>query len=133
MNRLTQAFIARTGRRSIAAIAEATGTNENTVRAYVEGRRRPSVTFVPDFAGQAGVSVVATFVALGWLPATEAIAPDPINIAESVASVAAMIGRLEPHVRRVLDGAGAAAPAPFAAADALLADLEGASRFDVRL
>src|SRR5262245_15175834 len=133
MSKLSAAFTTRTGRRSAAAIAEATGINENTVRAYLEGRRRPTVGFVRDLARNAGMPALETFVKLGWLSADEALSPDPVNVAESMASVAAAIGRLEPHVRRVLDSPGTAAPAPFAAAQALFSDVDGASRFDVRL
>ena len=104
MDELSVAFAARTGRRSAITIGEATATNENTVRAYLEGRRRPNVIFVRDFARQAGVPALETFIKLGWLAADSARAPDPVNVAESMASVAAMIGRLEPHVRRVSTG-----------------------------
>jgi hypothetical protein len=133
MGNLATSFGARTGRRSASAIAEVTGTNENTVRAYLEGRRRPNVIFVREFARHAGVRALETFIKLGWLPPDEALAPDPVNVAESMASVAAMIGRLEPHVRRILDGSGTATPAPLAAAEGLLSDVDGADRFDVRL
>ena len=55
-----------------------------------------------------------------------------MQVAKSMAAVAATISRLEPQVRNILD-ATLTAPAPFAAAAALLTDVDGASRFDARV
>jgi hypothetical protein len=133
MTRASTALERRTGKASAAFIAVATGANENSVKAYLDGRRRPPASFIRDFAQAAGIPASELFVALGWLPAEEAIPADAVGMAEHIASVAATLGRLEPHVRRTLDTARMAAPAPFAAAAALLAGVDGASRFDARL
>jgi hypothetical protein len=79
------------------------------------------------------MNVTDVYVALGWLPANEVMPPDAVRVAEHIASVAATLERLEPHVRRALDTSYMATPAPFAAASTLLADVNGAARFDARL
>ncbi len=123
----------RTGRASVAFVAKVTGTNESTTKAYLNGLRRPPVTFVRDLAQHAGVPATELFVALGWLPASEAANPDARHLAEQIAAAAATLGRLEPHARRTLSRTDLTAPAISAATAALLSGIEGASRFDVRL
>ena len=133
LDRAVQAIRARTTRGVVAAVATATGNTPNTVRAYLLGKRRPTVTFIRDLARYAGLPVSEFFVTLGWLPAEEAMPVDTVQVAESVAALAATLGRLEPHVRHLLDATTMTSPAPFAAAAALLADVDGAERFDVRM
>ncbi len=133
MTRATAMLKLRTGRSSVAFIADLTGTNESTAKAYLNGLRRPSVTFVRDLAAEAGVPATELFVALGWLPPDEAAALDARGLARQVLAAADTLRRLEPHARHTLDSGRLTTPALFAAGAAVLADPDTAGRFDVRL
>ncbi len=133
MSRAIKAIHLRDGRSTAAHIAETTGHPVDTVRSYLQAKRRPRPEFVRALAERAGISAADLFAAIGWLPPHEVVPWDPLRVAEQVVGVSTTLERLVPHIRRALATLDTTAPAPVIAAQALLADDEGAQRYTVQL
>jgi hypothetical protein len=133
MARAVRAIQAREGRSSAMHIAHSTGLPVDTVRSYLQARRRPRPEFVRALAQRAGLPAADLFAAIGWLPPHEVVPWDPVRVAEQVVGVSTTIERLVPHIRRALATLDTTAPAPVIAAQALLADDDGARRYSVLL
>ncbi|MBO3749128.1 hypothetical protein J5X84_23880 [Streptosporangiaceae bacterium NEAU-GS5] len=130
VDRCRRALAERGVSTSAAGIARLLDRNEVLVRMILRGERRLKPDFVRDLGQLAGVPVAELFQALGWLPEREVPGRAITDLADFMRGALRALEDARPY----LVGLSRPVPAaPFAAADLLLADVEAAERFDVRI
>jgi len=113
-----------------AEVARRTGTSDGQVR-KIFGQDRPlRPEFLCALAQYAGLPVSELFAALGWLPENEVLPPFAATLARETHTALAALEQARPLLESLNRPARSA---PLTAAEALLADEEGAERFEVRL
>ncbi|GAB3659250.1 hypothetical protein GCM10027589_20260 [Actinocorallia lasiicapitis] len=129
LTRCLNAIEARGAVATAAEIGRRTGFADGQVRKILSGERPLRPEFLRGLGEYAGLRVSDLFVMVGWLPEAEALAPFTATLVDDTYAALEALEEARPRLEQL---ARLPSPAPVAAAEALLADVEGAERFEVR-
>jgi transcriptional regulator with XRE-family HTH domain len=130
LDRCLRAIAARGVQASAAEIARRTGVADGQVRKILKLERPLHPAFLRQLAELGGLSVSELFAELGWLPDTEVLSRMPLALASDTNAALEALEQIRPQLERLVRPAPSA---PLVAAEAVLADPEGAERFEVRV